>query len=157
MYSVSERNSPLQVKFADVPSNWKMATSLEGSLAEGIRADNYDRLVDSPIELGTFDESDFDEGGGHYRVVVDADAAELQRGRRLFHVTQHCGGGDRMDGRPSIPDLSFHLSLPRKVLAGVAWSTPSAPAIDVNVNTLVDSPLALPSVSAHEFFSSMER
>ena len=30
-----------------------------------IHADNYDRLVDSPVEIGNFQESDFDEGRRH--------------------------------------------------------------------------------------------
>src|SRR2546421_7417757 len=39
------------------------------SLPDGrFSAENYDRLVDSPVEIGTFQESDFDDGGGHYRV-----------------------------------------------------------------------------------------
>ncbi len=32
--------------------------------------------MDSPVEIGSFQEGDFDEGGGHYRVVVDADSAD---------------------------------------------------------------------------------
>ena len=39
-------------------------------------AENYDRLVDSPFEIGTFREEDFEEGGARYRVVVDADPAD---------------------------------------------------------------------------------
>ena len=30
-------------------------------------------MVDAPVEIGTFQESDFDEAGGHYRVIVDSD------------------------------------------------------------------------------------
>jgi len=151
MYSVSERNSPLQVKFADVPSNWKMATSLEGSLAEGIRADNYDRLVDSPIELGTFDESDFDEGGGHYRVVVDADAADYSM-QKIVPMLRSIVAAETawMDDRPFQTYL-FIYHFP-KGPGGGGMEHAYCTAIDVNVNTLVDSPLALPSVSAHEFF-----
>ena len=43
-------------------------------------AANYDRLVDSPFEVGTFREDDFDEGGARYRVVVDADPSDYDMG-----------------------------------------------------------------------------
>ena len=38
-----------------------------------LAAENYDHLVDAPVEIGKFQESDFDQAGGHYRIVVDAD------------------------------------------------------------------------------------
>ena len=53
------------------PANWFLA-------------ENYDRLVDSPIEIGKFRQADFEQGGAKYSVVVDADpedydlAAEVQ-------------------------------------------------------------------------------
>jgi predicted metalloprotease with PDZ domain len=151
MYSVSERTSPVQVKFTDAPSNWKMATPLEGSLAEGIRADNYDRLVDSPIELGTFDESDFDEGGGHYRVVIDADPADYSM-QKITPMLRSIVAAETawMNDRPFQTYL-FIYHFP-KGPGGGGMEHAFCSAIDVNVNTLTDSPLALPSVSAHEFF-----
>ena len=98
MYPVDSRTAAMQVQFVDVPSGWKFATALaECSSQKTSRSDppitaasgqvgtpaptcftaeNYDRLVDSPIETGTFRESDFDEGGSHYRVVVDAAAGD---------------------------------------------------------------------------------
>ena len=151
LYSVTDRNSPLQVKFSDVPSNWKMATSLEGSLAEGIRADNYDRLVDSPIELGTFNESNFDEGGGHYRVVVDADPADYSM-QKIVPMLRSIVAAETawMNDRPFQTYL-FIYHFP-KGPGGGGMEHAFCTSIDVNVNTLADSPLALPSVSAHEFF-----
>ena len=71
MYPVVGREGPIELRVTDVPSGWKLATALHPS-GDRFLAENYDRLVDSPVEVGTFEESDFDEGGGHYRVVVDA-------------------------------------------------------------------------------------
>jgi predicted metalloprotease with PDZ domain len=151
MYPVAERNSPLEVKFTDVPSSWQMATALKGSLAEGIKADNYDRLVDSPIELGTFQEADFDEGGGHYRVVVDADPLDYNL-QTLVAMLRSIVAAETawMNDRPFETYL-FLYHFPKSPGGGGMEHSYST-AIDVNVHTLADSPLALPSVSAHEFF-----
>ena len=75
MYPVDGRSFPSEISFTDVPTGWHIATALAVS-GGGFAAENYDRLVDSPVEIGAFQESDFDEGGGHYRVVVDADPSD---------------------------------------------------------------------------------
>ena len=75
MYPVGGRSVQMRLRFSDVPPDWKVATALP-SANDGYVAESYDRLVDSPVEAGTFQESDFDEGGGHYRVVVDAEGSD---------------------------------------------------------------------------------
>lgn len=151
MYPVAERNSPVEVKFIGVPSQWRMATSLEGSLAEGIAARNYDSLVDSPIELSAFEEADFDEGGGHYRVVVDADPADYNM-QKIVSMLRSIVAAETawMHDRP-FQSYLFIYHFP-KGPGGGGMEHAFCTAIDVNVNTLADSSLALASVSAHEFF-----
>jgi predicted metalloprotease with PDZ domain len=151
MYPVAERNSPLQVNFSDVPGDWKMATALDGSLAEGIRAPNYDRLVDSPIEIGKFEEADFDEAGGRYRVIVDADSADYNM-QKIVTMLRSIVVAETswMNDRPFQTYL-FLYHFP-KGPGGGGMEHSFCTAIDVNVHTLADSPLALPSVTAHEFF-----
>src|SRR5437867_13388020 len=73
MYPVDARSAPVQVSFHAVPPNWKIAATLEKSPAGDFAAQNYDGLVDSPVEISEFEEEDFDEGGAQYRVVVDAE------------------------------------------------------------------------------------
>ena len=151
MYSVAERGSPSQVKFADVPDGWRMATALEGSLAQGISAENYDRLADSPIELGNFEEADFDEGGGHYRIAVDADHADYNMPKIVAMVRSIVNTETAwMNDRPFRSYL-FIYHFPEGP-GGGGMEHSFCTAIDVNVRTLTDSPLALPSVTAHEFF-----
>jgi predicted metalloprotease with PDZ domain len=151
MYPVAERSSPVEIKFSDVPSQWRMATALEGSLAEGIRAQNYDRLVDSPIELGIFEEADFDEGGGHYRVVVDADPADYSMPKIVTMLRSIVAAETAwMNDRPFQTYL-FLYHFP-KGPGGGGMEHAFCTAIDLNVHTLADSPLALPTVTAHEFF-----
>ena len=41
-------------------------------------AENYDQLADSPFEVGTFQETDFDESGAHFLIVIDAEPADTR-------------------------------------------------------------------------------
>ncbi len=151
LYSVAERGSPQQVKFSDVPDGWRMATALEGSLAQGLSAENYDRLADSPVELGNFEEADFDEGGGHYRIAVDADHADYNLPKIVAMVRSIVATETTwMNDRP-FQSYLFIYHFPQGP-GGGGMEHSFCTAIDVNVRTLTDSPLALPSVTAHEFF-----
>ena len=76
MYPVDDRARAATVEFREIPEQWHIATALHAVSSTNYRAENYDQLVDSPVEMGTFQESDFDESGGHYRVIVDADPAD---------------------------------------------------------------------------------
>src|SRR5271163_1031909 len=76
MYPLDGRNERMAVRFNQIPAGWHVATPLSAMSGDKYGAENYDRLVDSPVELGSFQESDFDEGGGHYRVIVDAESAD---------------------------------------------------------------------------------
>lgn len=176
MYPVDARTAAMQVQFVDVPAGWKFATALaECSSQEGasralsdkattpasgqvatpaptcFMAENYDRLVDSPIEAGTFQESDFDEGGGHYRVVVDAAAGDydmqnvVATARKLVWAETSW-----MNDRP-FESYLFIYHFPREALYGGmehAYST----AITLNSQVLMDDPQQLADVTAHEFF-----
>jgi predicted metalloprotease with PDZ domain len=93
MYPVDARAYPMQVQFTDIPSGWRIGTALAAS-SEGFSAENYDQLVDSPVEVSAFQEADFDEGGGHYRVVVDADPADYAM-KATISTLRSCSVGDR--------------------------------------------------------------
>jgi len=74
VYSDDQRNSPVQMNLEHVPAKWRIATSLAFD-AHGYHAENYDRLVDSPVEIGTFTEKDFTGSCGTYQVVFDDENA----------------------------------------------------------------------------------
>jgi predicted metalloprotease with PDZ domain len=150
MYPVGGRALPTELMFSQLPAPWRIATSLvpdEG----GFEAKDYDSLVDAPVEMGTFEESDFDEGGGHYRVVVDAEKADYNLGRIVADVRKIVAAGTGwMNDRPFQTYL-FLYHFPRHKGGGGmehAYST----AIDLNAESLKDSLLILDDVTAHEFF-----
>jgi predicted metalloprotease with PDZ domain len=151
MYPVDARNGPMVVRFSQIPEGWRVATPLASMPEGGFTAENYDRLVDSPIEIGTFHESDFDEGGGHYRVIVDAESGDYDM--KKIDATLHkivAAATSWMDDRP-FDSYMFLYHFPRGPGGGGmehAYST----AIALNADVLAKSPETLASVTAHEFF-----
>jgi len=70
VYADDGRDAPSEVEFRDLPPGWKIATPLPQNNGAYV-AENYDRLVDSAVEIGTFAESDFTGSCGKYRVILD--------------------------------------------------------------------------------------
>ena len=151
MYPVDARNGPMAVRFSQVPEGWHIATPLASTPDGGFSAESYDRLVDSPVEIGLFRESDFEEGGGHYRVIVDAEPGDydMEKIAAMLHKIAAAATG-WMEDRP-FDSYMFLYHFPRGPGGGGmehAYST----AIALNAEALAKSPEALASVTAHEFF-----
>ena len=99
-----------RLKFSDVPPDWKFATAL-ASADNGFAADSYDQHGGFAGRSGTFQESDFDEGGGHYRVVVDADRSDYDMPKIVFGRAQARCRGHELDAGSSISNVPVSLSL----------------------------------------------
>lgn len=150
MYPVEGRAWPTQVGFSDLPLRWRLATPLHPS-GDGFQADNYDQLVDSPVEAGTFEESNFDEGGGHYRIVVDAEPTDYDMGKIVADVRKIIAAATSwMNDRPFETYL-FIYHFPRRQ-GGGGMEHAYGTAIELSAQTLRDDPLSLDDVTAHEFF-----
>jgi predicted metalloprotease with PDZ domain len=151
MYPVDARNGPMVVRFSHIPEGWRLATPLASISEGGFSSEDYDRLVDSPVEVGQFKESDFDEGGGHYRVIVDAGPGDydIEKIAAMLHKIV-AAATSWMDDRP-FDSYMFLYHFPRGPAGGGmehAYST----AISLNAEALARAPEALASVTAHEFF-----
>jgi predicted metalloprotease with PDZ domain len=73
MYVPDRRVEDVEVKFTDIPSDWRSIGELPaGRNLNSFTAPNYDALVDAPVEIGKFEQFEFDNGGAHFRVVVDS-------------------------------------------------------------------------------------
>jgi len=151
MYPVDARNGPMVVRFNQLPEGWRVATPLAPMPEGRFSAENYDRLVDSPVEIGVFQESDFDEGGGHYRVVVDAEPGDydMEKISAMLHKIV-AGATSWMDDRP-FDTYMFLYHFP-KGPAGGGMEHSYSTAIEVNADVLARAPEVLASVTAHEFF-----
>ena len=160
LYPVAGRDLPIALRFEQVSPNWNLATALPsltvpaaqpgGASGYLLHASNYDRLVDSPCELGEFAESDFEQGGAKYRVVIDANPADYDT-HKLVEALKKITATETawMNDRPFDTYL-FIYHFPRGFAGGGmehAYST----AIDHSASDLKDL-RGLESTSAHEFF-----
>ena len=151
MYPVDARSAPMSVRFSQIPAGWHIATPLTSSASGDFTAPNYDRLVDSPVEISNLQESDFDEGGGHYRVIVDADSADYDMTKIVAALRKIVAAATSwMNDRP-FDSYTFFYHFPRGPAGGGmehAFST----AIELNADAMKQSLDSLTGVTAHEFF-----
>ncbi len=157
MYPTDARSGKFAVAVMDLPQDWQVR---DGGLfvfgeSDGgsnvARAQTYDQLVDSPVEMGKFATAEFQEGGGRYTVLVHADPADYDMNavtgmlRRVVGTTV-----DWLGDRP-FDQYTFIYHFPKGPGGGGmehAYST----AIDLSAQRAESNPTALASVSAHEFF-----
>jgi predicted metalloprotease with PDZ domain len=145
------------ISFDGLPPGWRVATSMirfpddTTTLPNSYMAVNYDALADSPVEMGTFQESEFEEGRTKYRVLVDANPSDydmkavVDMGRKLAATEI-----EWMRDRP-IDHYLFIFHFPRRPAGGGmehAYST----AIDAPAERVKSDPLSLADITAHEFF-----
>ncbi len=150
VYPVGARDQPMRIAFIGLPAGWSIATAL-AQTPQGYEAANYDRLVDAPFELGTFREQDFEEGGGHYRVVVDADSSDYDINRIATDLDKAVAAATSwMNDRP-YSSYMFLYHFPHGP-GGGGMEHAYCTAIDLNAEVLTDAPAALMDVSSHEFF-----
>ena len=159
MYPLDARDSQMTVTFSDVPGQWRIATTLPSlkPLTPGgggtFAARDYDHLVDAPIELGTFDETSFQEGGATYRIVADGDEGKdydlnwIKQTVRRIVTTEVAWMGDR-----PFSDYLFLYHLPRNAIGGGGMEHSFSCAIELSAERLKDDPVGFESITAHEFF-----
>ena len=158
LYSPALRSQPMSVRLLDVPAGWAMRDLHVLGYAEPGKVDQtvgiartYDELVDSPVELGTFQQSAFQQDGATYHVVVDGDLApfNLTKLDQMLAKIVHAEV-DWMQDRP-FDDYTFLYHFPHGHGAGGmehAYGT----AIDVNADRLHVTLMPVANVTAHEFF-----
>jgi len=82
VYADSHRDAPIEVR-ADLPEGWRAASGMESPAPGLLVAPTYDRLVDSPFELGTFDLVSFEAAGARIEFAIygiwDGNAGRLEK------------------------------------------------------------------------------
>jgi len=158
VYRTGHRDEPVTVRLLDVPPGWRLRdTGPFGGLderqtqsADG-HAEKYDRLVDSPIEMGTFAESSYQQDGATYHVVVDGDSADYDMVALKASLQKITAAAvDWMQDRP-YGEYTFIYHFPQGP-AGGGMEHAYGTAIDLSAGRLQRDPLAVAGVSAHEFF-----
>ncbi|MDE3109979.1 MAG: M61 family metallopeptidase, partial [Acidobacteriota bacterium] len=146
MYVPDRRGESVEVDFDDVPPGWRVVAELPpGAQADSFTATSYDALVDAPVEAGKFDQFGFDNGGAHFRVVVDArewDKALLDEA--LHRIT---GYELKLMGGPPFPEYTFIFHIgPYSDAGGGGMEHMNSTAIAAT------STSSAAAVAAHEFF-----
>lgn len=162
MYPVEKRRSQVKVEILDAPPDWKAATSLpciggvEGGHARfALRAGDYDHLVDSPLELGRFTQTEFTlrhkDAEAKVRVVVDAVPSDFDLPKLQSHLQKITNAAvDWMDDLP-FNSYVFLYHFPHGTSRG-GMEHANSTAIDIDAQTLKPFLGDFDSVSAHEFF-----
>ena len=150
MYLPEARSARTEVQFVQVPAGWKFATALT-ERAGVYQAENYDRMVDSPVEAGSFQEADFDEGGGHFRVIVDADRSDYDLQKIVENLRRIVAAATSWMADRPFQTYLFLYHFPRGP-GGGGMEHAYCAAIDVNAQSVRENAASLYGVTAHEFF-----
>jgi len=158
MYAPSLRSEPVSLRLLDVPAAWGLRDvhvlggADPGKVEQLVGvARNYDELADSPAEIGTFRQSEFQQDGATYHVVVDGSPADYDMAKldellgRITHAAV-----DWMQDRP-YEEYTFLLHLPHGP-GGGGMEHAYGTALEVNADRMHESLLPLAGLSAHEFF-----
>ncbi len=151
LYVPDRRGEDTRLQFDHMPENWRVAVEMEAArMASGrgtasYAAPSYDALVDSPVELGTFEEFRIDAGGRPVRIVVHGDSGDRsQLSDALKRIVDY--QVSLMGGAPFREFLFlFHVGTN---FGGGGMEHANSTAISADV------PGQLPSYSAHELFHS---
>ena len=145
MYIPDRRGEDVAVAFDDVPPGWRAAAQLPaGSTPNSFSASSYDTLVDAPVEIGKFEEFGFDDGGAHFRVVVDA--REWRRDRLEDSLRRITSYELKLMGVP-FREYTFFFHIGPYLESG-GWGMEHANCTAIGA-TSVESAV---TIAAHEFF-----
>ena len=148
------REEPSTVHF-QVPAGWKLISALkETSDPMVYTADNYDVLVDAPIEMGNFDVTRFEvEGKPHYFVATPAGAFTADKSQRFTEMMAKVARADSamFGGLPYEKYVMFYFFTPPESNASGALEhlnsfVSFAPSGDVA------TPEGIIGTAAHEYF-----
>jgi predicted metalloprotease with PDZ domain len=158
MFGNAERRSQTTLHFVGGPDDWK----IRGAFIVGVGSvqpaynrtyvfQNYDQLVDTPVEISTAASASFQQDGVTYTVVIDADPADYDMNvivtalKKITHTEV-----DWMHDRP-FDHYTFIYHIPRSPTGG-GMEHANSTAISISAERLRDDILPLADVSAHEFF-----
>ncbi|MGA8143041.1 MAG: PDZ domain-containing protein [Candidatus Acidiferrales bacterium] len=146
MYLPDRRAEAEDVTFTDVPSGWKAVAELAaGHEPNSFVAESYDKLVDAPVEIGKFDEFDFDNGDAHFRVVVDG--KEWNKAALEDSLKRITGYEMKLMGGAPFKEYTFFFHIgPYPEAGGGGMEHSNCTAIGASS---VDMAVA---IAAHEFF-----
>ncbi|MBZ5534490.1 MAG: PDZ domain-containing protein [Acidobacteriia bacterium] len=151
MYLVGGKNLPIQVRFR-IPESWHIATELIPTQEKNVfNARNYDHLVDSPVEAGTFRWLQFESKGAKFNVIVDGETAQIDDRELLLLLKRIVEAEFETMQDVPLNHYTFIYHFPEGPSGGGmehAFST----AINMSAQEVSRRLDEVANVSAHEFF-----
>lgn len=150
LYLEGQMARPIDVRFQGFPRGWRVATALpEGK--SGFRAKDFDTLVDSPFELGSFRTRSFRTGGTTFEMVFtgahNGDEARMAEAtRRIVEAAGAMFGGFPFDR------YVFFLTFAPRVRGGLEHRDCTSLIADSLAFDRAEGYHALYRLIAHEFF-----
>jgi predicted metalloprotease with PDZ domain len=162
-YLPKDRDRAAQVKML-LPEGWKLATLLHDE-GDEFQAENYDALVDSPVEAGHFAEYTYtqefhfpngvpDSAGERatFRVIVHADPEDYSADRLLGSIQKITATETALMQDLPFGRYTFILHFPRETAPGGGMEHRNGTAITVPASVARSRQAYLEDVIAHEFF-----
>jgi predicted metalloprotease with PDZ domain len=161
-YLPEERQRAVQIDFR-LPSGWKLATLLDGG-GNGFQAENYDALVDSPVDAGQFEEHSYTAeytptapAGGEVkratvRVIIDANRDDYSSGKILDSLQKITAEEINLMQDLPFTRYTFILQFPRDDGSTGGMEHRNGTAISVPAGSIRNDEGYLDDVAAHEFF-----
>jgi len=147
-YLPRERERAVRLRFI-LPEGWKLATPLEeGDAPDQFKSPNYDLMVDSPVEAGTFDEYDYTQKGATYRVVVHGDRSSYSSKELVETLQKITATETDLMGEVPFSRYTFIFHLGQG--GGGGMEHRDGTAISASAESVKHGGLA--NVAAHEFF-----
>ncbi len=150
LYLEGQLHRPVEVRFEGFPANWKVASALP-SKGGIFRAADFDTLVDSPFELGTFRSRHFVTGGTTFELAFtghhDGDEALIAEATRKIVETT----GALFGGFP-FKRYVFFFTFSPKLRGGLEHRDCTSLIADSHGFDTPEGHYALYQLVAHEFF-----
>lgn len=152
LYVVGRPDLPASLRLSDVPPAWRVATALaRPSPVETVfAAQDYDQLVDSPVEIGSFESLQFPSRGAMFHVAIHGPpesykaAAWLEVIKKIVEYQM-----DLMNDAPfKNYTFIYHIGL----RAGGGMEHRNSTAIGLSESSIENRLDGLAGVTAHEFF-----
>ncbi len=145
LYPVDRLREPASVRFLNRPRDWK--TALELPERDGaFHARHYDELVDAPVELSAFAETQFPLRGRRLRIVVDAEPGDYSLERLRNSAVKIASTATSIMQDVPFPSYTFMYHFREGGGGGMEHANSTA----IDSRPCRDCDLA--GVTAHEFF-----
>lgn len=107
MYLVDHKDLPIDLKL-ELPKNWRAICGASDNPEQTqFHFDNYDLLIDAPMEMGNFELESFDLDGLTYRVAFHNLSTTIDKNRLLQDIKAIVKAETAIFGRPDFKHYTF--------------------------------------------------